>query len=113
MTDNHRTACGRDTGLEDFAAELASAVYPLVLRRGLKDSWLEVELGLWRRLAETVNQWARQRPVSAVEFEAWWEGLLGALTNSALAIAVNNAIEGPLPEIESSLGRAFRQLIER
>ncbi len=65
MTDNHRTAFDRDTGLENFAAELTGAVYPRILRRGLKDSCLDVELGLWR-LAGTVNTWARQRqPMSA------------------------------------------------
>ena len=53
MSDNHRTARDRDTLLENFAAELTRAVYPLVLRRGPKDSWLKMELGLWRALAET------------------------------------------------------------
>jgi hypothetical protein len=114
MTDNHRTDCDRDTGLENFAAELTGAVYPLLLRRGLKDSWLEVELGLWRALAVTVNKWAQQRQVvSADEFEAWRKGLLGTLTGSALSIALNHGIDGPHPEVESSLYGAFRQLIER
>jgi hypothetical protein len=114
MSDNHRTACDRDTGLENLAAELTGAVYPLLLRRGLNDSWLKVELGLWRALAETVNKWARQRQVvSADEFEAWREGLLGALTGTALSIALNDGIDGPRREVESGLQQAFRHLIER
>ena len=97
MSDNHRTDCDRDTRLENFAGELTSAVYPLVLRRMPKDQWIKVELGLWRALAETVKEWAWQRPPasSAVEFEAWREGLLGALS-----IALNNGIDGPRPEKE-------------
>ena len=102
MSDNHRTDCDRDTQLKNFAGELTSAGYPLVLRRVPKDQWIKVELGLWRALAETVKEWAWQRPPasSAVEFEAWREGLLGALTGSALSIALNNGIDGPRPEKE-------------
>jgi hypothetical protein len=114
MSDNHRTACVRDTGIENLAAELTGAVYPLFLRRGLKDSWFKVGLGLWRALAETVNNWARKRQVvSADEFGAWREGLLGALTGIALSIALNDGIDGPRAEVESGLHQAFRQLIER
>jgi hypothetical protein len=65
MSDNQRTTCDRDIRLENLAAELTSAVYPVVLRRGLKGSWIKVELGLWRALAETVKKWARQRPPAA------------------------------------------------
>ena len=74
-----------------------------------------MELGLWRALAETVKEWARLRPPasSAVEFEAWRNGLLGALTGSALSIALNNGVERPLRELESGLNGAFRQMIER
>src|ERR1700678_690096 len=62
MSDNHRAACNRDSLLENFAAELTSAAYPLALRQGMNDSWIKVELGLWRALAETVEKWARERP---------------------------------------------------
>jgi hypothetical protein len=51
-------ACNRETQLENFAAELTSAVYPIALRQGMKGLWIEVELGLWRALAETVKKWA-------------------------------------------------------
>jgi len=60
MIDNHGAACTRDTLLENIAAELTSAIYPLVLRQGMRGSWLELELGLWRTLAETVEHRARQ-----------------------------------------------------
>ena len=115
MRDNHRTACGRDTRLENLAAELTSAVYPLVLGRGPKDSWLQVELGLWRALAETVEKWAREPPpaASADEFEAWRESLLGALTRIAVSVALTNGSIGPRPEVESGLDQAFRQVIRR
>ena len=56
MLDNHRATSNRDHQLENIAAELTSAVYPLVLRHGLKVSWLELQLSLWRVLAETVKK---------------------------------------------------------
>lgn len=109
------TERGRDTRIENFAAELTRAVYPLVLRRGLKDSWVKVELGLWRALAETVKKWAQQRPpaASSDEFEAWREGLLVDLTESAFYIALRNGVKGSLLELELGLYRAVRLVTRR
>lgn len=42
--------------LENLAAELTSAVYPIALRHGMQGSWIEVELGLWRALAEALKR---------------------------------------------------------
>ena len=63
MSDNPGATCNRDTLLENFAAELTSAVYPLVLRRGMRGSWLDLELGLWRALAETVKRVGHETPL--------------------------------------------------
>jgi hypothetical protein len=60
MLDNHGATCDRDPQLENIAAELTSAVYPLVLRHGLRVSWLDLELGLWRALAATVKKVGRE-----------------------------------------------------
>ena len=38
--------------LEDFAAQLTRAAYCVALRHGVKDSWLDVEIELWRVLAD-------------------------------------------------------------
>ena len=115
MNDIPDTARDRDTRIENFAAELTCAIYPLVLRRGLKDSWIKVELGLWRALAETVERWAQQRPAAAPadEFEAWRESLLVGLTESAFYLALRNGTNGPLLELELSLYRVFRRTIRR
>jgi hypothetical protein len=115
MSDNERTALDRDIRLENFAAELTRAVYPLALRRGLKDSWLKVELALWRALAQTVEKWARQRPpaLSSEEVEAWRASLLVDLTESAFSIAVRSGIKGSLLELELCLYRAFRLVVRR
>ncbi|HVS39359.1 MAG TPA: hypothetical protein VMS17_27625 [Gemmataceae bacterium] len=114
LNDTHAAARDRDDRLEDFAAELTSAVYPLVLRRGPKDSWVHVQLALWRALAETVEKWAWEPPARASrEFDAWREGFLEALTERAFSIALANGIEGPLLELELALYRAFRLVMRR
>ena len=115
MNDIPDTARDRDIRLENLAAELTSAVYPLVLRRGPKGLWLKVELGPWRALAETVQEWARQRPAaaSADELKAWREALLVDLTESAFYVALKNGIRGPLLEVELSLYTAVRLVVRR
>jgi hypothetical protein len=115
MSDNHRVSCDRDTLLENFAAELTSAVFPLTLRLGMRGSWITVELSLWRALAETVKRWARERPAagSPDEFKAWKEGLLADLTESAFYVAVKHGIRGSLLEVELALYRTFRLVVRR
>jgi hypothetical protein len=60
-----RTAM-RDSGfeqqrcLDNFAAELTTAVYPVALRHGIGGSWVDLELDLWKALAETVKQRGRK-----------------------------------------------------
>jgi hypothetical protein len=105
----------REIRLENFAAELTQAIYPVVLRRQPKDSWIKVELALWRALAETVQRWAGQRPAaaSAEESKVWYEALIVDLTESAFSIALRNGITGSLLELELGMYRAFRLVIRR
>jgi hypothetical protein len=66
MHCNDRTTRERDTCLENFAAELTEAAYPVALRIGAGIRWLELKLDLWRRLTETVkNVAARSASVSS------------------------------------------------
>jgi hypothetical protein len=53
---------GRDSSLDALAAELTDAAYPVALRYGLGDKWLDLELDLWRVLAEAVRKWERDLP---------------------------------------------------
>jgi hypothetical protein len=115
MSDNQGASRNRDTGLENFAAELTSAVYPIALRHGMNGSWLKVELALWRVLAETVRKCACERPPteSSDEFKAWQDGLLVDLTESAFYIAVKHGIKGSLLGLELDLYQTFRSVIDR
>ena len=47
MNDILNTLQDRDSRLENFAAELTYAVHLLLLQRGRKDSWLDLELDVW------------------------------------------------------------------
>jgi hypothetical protein len=115
MSDSHATESNRDIQLENFAAELTSAAYPFALRQGIRDSWIKVELGLWRALVGTVKKWAPERPPAGLtdEFEAWREGLLLDLTESALYFAAKHGIKGSLLQVELGLYRTFRLVIRR
>jgi hypothetical protein len=62
MNDNRVIVIDADHALEDFAAELTEAAYPVVLRHGLGEKWLDLELDLWRVLTETVRKWDREGP---------------------------------------------------
>jgi hypothetical protein len=115
MSDNHGAVGNRDTLLDNFAADLTSAVYPIALRHGMAGSWIKVELGLWRALAETVKKWAPERPPPGHpdEFKTWREGFLVDLTEGAFYVAVKHGIKGSLLEVELGLYRAFRLVIRR
>ena len=115
MRDDDRTTRDRDARLQHLAADLASAAYPLVLWRGAANSWVQVQLGLWKGLAETVAEWAgRPRPVATTrEFRVWQEDFLGAVTGRALAVARANGVSASCPEVESGLHEAFRLVMRR
>ena len=63
---------GKDS-LDAFAAELSDAAYQIALRNGLADSWVDLELGLWRALAATVKNFGRRslRPAQETELEVF------------------------------------------
>ena len=62
MNDNARATADRDALLDAFVAELTRAAYHAAFRYGAAGTWLDLELDLWRALADTVNQWARKSP---------------------------------------------------
>jgi hypothetical protein len=66
MNANATTVGELDTDMEDFAAELAEAVYPIVLRNASVENWLDLELELWRVLRKTVGKWAQEWPQAGV-----------------------------------------------
>ena len=47
----------RDTYLENLAAGLTDAAYPVALRHGVAGSSIDLELDLWKALRETVQRW--------------------------------------------------------
>ncbi len=43
--------------LDDFVADLSEAAYPVALRHKGGEGWLDLELDLWRAMAQTVKKW--------------------------------------------------------
>jgi hypothetical protein len=54
----------RDTLLENFAAELAQSAYCVALRTKPQGTWLDLELDLWRALADTMKTGRGKRPLA-------------------------------------------------
>jgi hypothetical protein len=50
------TADDRDAFVENLAAELTSAAYPVVLRHWVGLGWLDLQLDLWKALSETIRR---------------------------------------------------------
>jgi hypothetical protein len=62
MNGDFETPVNRDDLLETFAAELTLAAYRVALRNDRQGAWLDLELDLWRALADTVKTWGRELP---------------------------------------------------
>jgi hypothetical protein len=115
MSDIHEATLKRESLLENFAAELTHAAYRGAHRLGMTGSWLDLELGLGRVMAEKVKKWARTKPSARAssEFKTWREGFLVDLTEGAFHIAVKNGVKGFPLEVELRMYRAFRSVIKR
>jgi hypothetical protein len=62
MNEDYKTPVDRDALLESFAADLTVAAYRVALRSRTRGAWLDLELDLWRALADTVKTWGKELP---------------------------------------------------
>ena len=66
MDSSNSAIASRDTFLEDFGAELTEAAYPVMLRHGAVDDWLDMELELWKVMKDSVKKWDQEWPSAGV-----------------------------------------------
>src|SRR5438552_13776660 len=95
MNASNALAVAPESSLETFAAELTEAVFPVALRYGVGDLWLDLELDLWHVLAETVQKWGQASPG---EFEAPRTGLLAELADAAYHTALRHGTRRTVPQ---------------
>jgi hypothetical protein len=62
MNEDCKPPADRDALLEKFAAELTLVAYRVALRTRTRGTWLDLELDLWRALADKVQTWEREFP---------------------------------------------------
>ncbi|MGC1719895.1 MAG: hypothetical protein WA746_12985 [Isosphaeraceae bacterium] len=62
MNEDFKTPVDQDDPLEALAAELTLAAHRAALRTRTGGTWLDLELDLWRALADTVKTWGRELP---------------------------------------------------
>jgi hypothetical protein len=55
MSDNISASRDQDTRFDDFVAQLTRVAYCVALRHGTAGVWVELELDLWRALADVVR----------------------------------------------------------
>jgi hypothetical protein len=60
MSRDILTPVNPDALLETLAAELTLAAYRVALRTRVEGTWLDLELDLWRALADTTKTWGHQ-----------------------------------------------------
>jgi hypothetical protein len=114
MKGADRTPGKRDILLDEFAAELTSAAHAVALRQGVEGKWLDLQLDLWKSLAETVKRRGREWPRAAWPGAAadWWDSLVPELTEVAYHTTQRHGVRGPLREVKSALDQAFRSTID-
>jgi len=113
MNASNALAATPAASLENFAAELTEAVYPVALRYGVGDRWLDLELDLWRALSETVESCARAlRGVGSPDESAVCrKGLLAELTSAAYHTTLRHAARESILDAQAGLYQAFRWAI--
>jgi hypothetical protein len=60
-----QTIPNRDTSLDAFAAELALAAYSVALHTRAHGTWLDLELSIWRTLADKLTTRSKQGQLAA------------------------------------------------
>jgi hypothetical protein len=69
MNANVRATADRSALLDHFTAEVTRTAYHVALRHGAAAKWLDLQLDLWRALADAVEQWGGQSPPGPRPFD--------------------------------------------
>jgi hypothetical protein len=70
MNRDVEISVNRDAPLETLAAELTLAAYRVALRTRTKGTWLDLELDLWRALADTAKTWGEETASEPIDGDA-------------------------------------------
>jgi hypothetical protein len=62
MNDNAGATADQDALRDAFVAELTYAAYQVALQHGGAGTWFDLQLDLWKALADTVKLWGRSSP---------------------------------------------------
>jgi len=113
MNASNALVVAPDSSLETFAADLTDAVFPVALRYGVRDRWLDLKLDLWRALSETVEKCARalRRFGSPDEGTVCRQGLLAELADTAYHTTLRHSARGPRLDARVGLYQGFRWAI--
>ena len=69
MKDQRAVVADANPSSAALAAELTAAAYPVALRHAVGARWLDLELGLWRALAEKVKTWGQENGLGTAKLD--------------------------------------------
>jgi hypothetical protein len=71
MNRDFYTCVNLNAALENLAADLAFTAYRVALRSRTRGTWLDVELDLWRALADKVRTWRQENCRGTANGRSW------------------------------------------
>jgi hypothetical protein len=97
-----------DKLVDEYAAELAEAAYPVVLKHGVRGTSVDVELGVWRAIRDVLQKGrrAKGKDVSSRPSPIR-EDLLAEVSTAAYQVALNQGLKGPFLDLELRLWDAL------
>jgi len=116
MHDYARTTVDSGTLLSSSIAELADAAYLILLHSGVRGSWMDLKLDVWRVLADTINRhletvsWFNRH---IDEMKPWREDVLADLADVAYRTGIRHGLQGSFLQVQLELRRALCPLIDR
>jgi hypothetical protein len=99
-----------ERGVEELAGELTNAAYPVVLKHGVKGSWVDVELDVWKAFRRELSRRAPGKAHTAGVDDhgrLMLEDRSAQLTRVAYEIALRRGFSGSFVDVELDLWKAL------
>ncbi len=90
---------------DEFLAQVSHLAYDVVLRNGLRRPFIEVELGLWRRIGSAYHAQDVRHAILEDDF-------LAHVTDIACQAVAQQGLRRPIPDWEADLGLEIRAAYE-
>jgi len=96
---------------EEFAGELTEVAYPVALKHGVRGSWLDFELDVWKALQKVLRRQHGEPLLIGVDNPSppMLEEMEAELTQAAYQVALRRGFSGSFLDVELGLWQALRE----